>query len=339
MKDLEPYMCTFGDCIRADKTYGVKRDWKQHELDVHRTSKFWSCRPCGEVFDTKDGFEAHIQQRHPALAGKNELRIITEYCENRKEIPISEISCPLCLKSFSSHEQVLSHIADDLEQLALFALPAGSKLDEQNGLDLLEDSGSDGEWQKEQVDLPVPDNADNEEEAEPSLQYVREFIAAQSVPPATGSRTQQEKNEQEKPIPTIKEPSIPLPGPRKPTVEFPVNTMVYPRFEHFYGQVATMAHLHSQMQHPGLTCTIHGVGGVGKTILAVEYAYRFGDEYDCIFWLQADTEPGLTESHCLIASSLGMLEGHEDQAQIIEIGRDWLETTGKSKMNNRNGDC
>lgn len=25
--DLEPYMCTYGDCVRPDKTYGERRIW------------------------------------------------------------------------------------------------------------------------------------------------------------------------------------------------------------------------------------------------------------------------------------------------------------------------
>ncbi|MEV2275358.1 FxSxx-COOH system tetratricopeptide repeat protein [Nocardiopsis sp. NPDC049922] len=41
--------------------------------------------------------------------------------------------------------------------------------------------------------------------------------------------------------------------------------------------------------------TLQGYGGVGKTLMAVEYAHRFRDEYDLVWWIMAD-QPGLVRS-------------------------------------------
>jgi MinD superfamily P-loop ATPase len=38
---------------------------------------------------------------------------------------------------------------------------------------------------------------------------------------------------------------------------------------------------------------ISGLGGIGKTQLAIEYAYRYGSEYQAVLWARADTSEAL----------------------------------------------
>lgn len=45
----------------------------------------------------------------------------------------------------------------------------------------------------------------------------------------------------------------------------------------------------------GTSHALQGMGGVGKTQLAVEYVYRYGSEYDLVWWIPAD-QPALVRS-------------------------------------------
>jgi len=51
-------------------------------------------------------------------------------------------------------------------------------------------------------------------------------------------------------------------------------------------------------------CVIHGVGGIGKTQLAIEYARLHKARYTSFFWLDGKTEESLVRSLLLIASRL-----------------------------------
>jgi hypothetical protein len=51
---------------------------------------------------------------------------------------------------------------------------------------------------------------------------------------------------------------------------------------------------------------LHGLGGVGKTQVAVEYAYRFRDEYELVWWISADQPVLLRSSVAALAPHLGL---------------------------------
>src|ERR1700724_3431100 len=51
---------------------------------------------------------------------------------------------------------------------------------------------------------------------------------------------------------------------------------------------------------------VHGLGGVGKTAIAIEYAYRFQSHYDLVWWIAADQLPSVRGSLADLAQRLSL---------------------------------
>ncbi len=70
---------------------------------------------------------------------------------------------------------------------------------------------------------------------------------------------------------------------------------------------------------------ITGLGGIGKTQTAVEYAYRYRDEYRYVFWVRAASRDTLIGDLLTIAELLKLPERHEsDQQKVVVALNRWL---------------
>ena len=59
-------------------------------------------------------------------------------------------------------------------------------------------------------------------------------------------------------------------------------------------------------QPTALTQAIHGLGGVGKTQLAVEYAYRHAAEYEVVWWVRAEEPATVAADYAALAGPLDL---------------------------------
>src|SRR6266567_4062132 len=71
---------------------------------------------------------------------------------------------------------------------------------------------------------------------------------------------------------------------------------------------------------------ISGLGGIGKTQTAIEYAYRFREHYQAILWCRAETRNLLLTDLVALAQVLDLHEKDEqEQERVVQAVRRWLQ--------------
>lgn len=105
--------------------------------------------------------------------------------------------------------------------------------------------------------------------------------------------------------------------------------MPYKRNKFFTGRDELLNNLHLALKQDNaaaLTQAIYGLGGVGKTQTAVEYAYRHERDYTAVFWVRAETAEEIQQGFVQIARSLNLLsEENNTPERAVPIVKTWLE--------------
>ena len=125
----------------------------------------------------------------------------------------------------------------------------------------------------------------------------------------------------------------PLTGPPPPdgttTVGQAFWNVPHPRNPSFTGREAEIAGLRERLarkRKTALAQAISGLGGIGKTQTAVEYAYRYRDEYKAVLWLNAESPLSLKTGCGDIARQMPLPHDEKDLDQAAAAVKYWLGT-------------
>ncbi|MGA5446195.1 FxSxx-COOH system tetratricopeptide repeat protein [Streptomyces umbrinus] len=96
-----------------------------------------------------------------------------------------------------------------------------------------------------------------------------------------------------------------------------------PRNPNFTGRGALLDALHRRLLRDKATAvlphTLHGMGGVGKSLLAVEYLYRRMSEYDVIWWISAERTAQISLSMVELAPRLGLQPSSDASSTVAAV--------------------
>lgn len=108
-------------------------------------------------------------------------------------------------------------------------------------------------------------------------------------------------------------------SPRKHNLPFPQNLL-------FTGREAHLERL-DQLLMENYSVALTGLAGIGKTQIALEYAYRcyLAKDYQSVFWVSAADEESLRTGYTALAEKLGLpVRDGREQAKLVDAVKEWL---------------
>lgn len=131
-----------------------------------------------------------------------------------------------------------------------------------------------------------------------------------------------------------REPSFPgAPAKASAKPKFPgslpeIWNLPFSRNRNFTGREQILAELLTAFSsgQPGVRRhAIWGMPGVGKTQIANEYAHRYMDRYNAIWWIRSEESAILASDYAALSDKIGLVREEKDQTKTIEAVRQWLE--------------
>jgi hypothetical protein len=155
--------------------------------------------------------------------------------------------------------------------------------------------------------------------------------------------------------------AIPQAAQRKASDPPPIWGNVPPQNPSFTGREELLDQLHDRLSR-GTTAAVlpealHGMGGVGKSQIAIEYVYRHIEDYDLIWWIRSERPGQIQQDLTELAAQLGLPVSAEvnvavpavrealrlgrpyrnwllvfDNAEVLDEAREFFPTNGPGKI-------
>jgi DNA transposition AAA+ family ATPase len=109
-----------------------------------------------------------------------------------------------------------------------------------------------------------------------------------------------------------------------------LDSLSVPRNPFFSGRAELLDEIQQRLLNSAIlnrsnTQVVYGLGGIGKTQVALEYAYRCSDAYQYIIWIEANGESQLDSGYRELTRRLGIPVGDvDDTSEVRHVLRRWL---------------
>jgi len=114
----------------------------------------------------------------------------------------------------------------------------------------------------------------------------------------------------------------------RPPGSLPPNNLPFGRNHHFTGRDKVFESISKAFESGNeisLTQAVTGMGGLGKTQTALEYAYRYADRYNLIWWVKAETDADVLTSYKDFAEKMKLVDEHQQNSKrIIDAVLTWM---------------
>jgi len=120
-------------------------------------------------------------------------------------------------------------------------------------------------------------------------------------------------------------PSIPPEGPRDPDDKRILN-IPFPKNPNFIGRTKILEELAKAPSSSPQIFALTGLGGMGKTQVALKHIYDHRDDYKHIWWLRSEEPAVLAGDYARMAKDLNLpAKDFQDLSEVAEAVRRWLE--------------
>ena len=112
------------------------------------------------------------------------------------------------------------------------------------------------------------------------------------------------------------------------------NNLPHKRNPYFTGREEKLKEIQNNFRNKdmvSLTQSVTGLGGIGKTSIALEYAYINFKKYDTIWWVNAETEQTALNSFRDFSLKKKIIPDDAKAAEIIEAVKNWFNNINNKK--------